>query len=153
MDRLSFRIDCDPPTATAQGKRMQIVHGKPIFFESKEMKEAKRYLGLLMNQHVPAQPIPGPLAIAVEVDWPFRKEDLRRRDSNRIPHVGKPDCDNWVKGFLDLLVDLGFLLKDHEVSELSIKKYRSNAPGISVVIERIEGGAKVCSLPGMEEVA
>lgn len=150
MPSTSFFLECDPPTATAQGKRMTVMHGKPIFFESKEMKEAKKILGLLLSRHAPSQPISGPLALTIEVDWPFRQEDLKRRDSNRIPHVGKPDLDNWVKGFMDLLVDMGFFEKDHEVAELNLKKFRSLHPGINVKIEQIECAGASLTLPGLE---
>lgn len=150
MNSLSFCLECVPPTATAQGKRMAVMHGKPFFFESKEMKEAKRRLGLLLARFRPSRPLPSPLSLTIEVDWPFRHEDLRKRNSNRIPHVGKPDLDNWVKGFMDLLVEMGFFEKDHEVAELNLRKFRSLRPGISVKIEQIEGAGESLTLPGLE---
>ena len=42
--KVEFRLEIDPPTATAQEKQVRVVCGHPQFYEKPAAKEAKKLL-------------------------------------------------------------------------------------------------------------
>ncbi len=135
---LAFRLNCVPGKTTAQHKGMMIRGGKPIFFKnSKQVAESNTLSGLLA-QHAPDAPFDGPTALTIEVTWPFRKTETKRnRAAGRMPHTTKPDIDNWVKDFIDLLVKMRFIADDSCICELTARKFWGECPGINVGIRKV----------------
>ena len=50
---MNFFILIDPPTATAQEKKVRVVHGKPLFYDPEPVKEAKALLASHLLAHRP----------------------------------------------------------------------------------------------------
>ena len=78
-------------------------------------------------------------AIKVDILWayPFRKsETKKRREMEIIPCDTRPDADNILKGFLDVLTKLHYWEDDAQISELHFKKVWSSLPGIRLGIEQ-----------------
>ena len=58
---MKFFLDIEPPTATAQMKKVSILNGRPVFYEPAAVKQAKRLLLGALARHVPEKPFEGPL--------------------------------------------------------------------------------------------
>lgn len=137
-DGLQFFLNVLPGKTTAQHKGMMIRGGKPIFFKNKKQVAESNTLSGLLAQHAPDAPFDGPTALTIEVTWPFRKaEPKRNRLAGRMPHVSKPDIDNWVKDFIDLLVKMRFVEDDACICELTARKFWGEGPGINVWIRKV----------------
>lgn len=140
---IAFRLDIVPPKATSQsaGKRMAVVNGKPMFFKNKKAQSAENDLLLLCSPHVPLEPMAGPLALHVDLEWPWRKSEPKyKRKLGRIPMTSKPDCSNAVKHIEDTLTKLQFWKDDSQVTDLRVTKGWGDRPGISIRIESAGGG-------------
>jgi len=68
---MNFFIQMNPPTATAQEKKVRVVHGKPLFFDPAPVKQAKQELTGYLMPHKPNVPLEGPLSLSVI--WLFPK--------------------------------------------------------------------------------
>lgn len=137
---LHFTIKCIPPRITSQQKRAARTPMGIRFFKSKEQATAESDLISLLRPHTPAAPLTGPLAVRIEIRWPFRKSERAAvvRAGLDVPHTSKPDLDNAVKALLDCMTRLAFWSDDSQVAALTITKHWSAAPGIAI---KIEGGA------------
>ena len=133
---IEFFIPCLPPTTTSQMKRMNRASGR--FFKSKEGQAAEEFYMALLQEYAPATPVVGPLKLKVIVTWPHRKSEPKRNLDHEIPHTSKPDADNWIKQFQDVLVALRFIENDQSISDLAVSKRRGPSAGIEVRISRIE---------------
>ena len=60
---MEFFMEMAPPTSTAQMKKVSVVHGRPVFYEPKAVKEAKAVLVAGLLPHVPPSPLMGPLEL------------------------------------------------------------------------------------------
>ncbi|MEM9236789.1 MAG: RusA family crossover junction endodeoxyribonuclease, partial [Verrucomicrobiota bacterium] len=112
---IAFRLDMIPPKATSQSAGKRIVMGKvkgkpkPMFFKNKKAQTAENDLMLLCSPFAPAEPLEGPLALHVDLVWPWRKSEPKyRRKLGRVPMTSKPDCSNAVKHIEDVLTKLLF---------------------------------------------
>ena len=88
---VSFRLDIEPPTATAQEKQVRLVCGHPQFYEKKPAKEAKKLITDALMFHKPEKPLEGALLLTVK--WLFPKRKADRFDGERFKTT-KPDTDN-----------------------------------------------------------
>ena len=141
--QIKFKVDCIPPTRTAQEKRLQVVKGKPMFFHDKKAKSNEELLAGLFEPFQPDEPIRGAVELQVIVTWPWRKGDLntkaKRERAARLGYdyyEGKPDLDNFVKGVQDLLAAMLFIEGDQKVVALYALKYVGSQPGIEIKITR-----------------
>lgn len=134
-----------PHTTTAQQKRLgRGLDGKPQFFKSSKAEKALAPLHHALREARPTRPVPGPVALDVEVTWPWRSEDLstkakraKAEAGGRIWKATKPDLDNWVKDLQDALVTWGFIVSDQEVAELTARKFHGSEPGIRIRIRTL----------------
>lgn len=136
---ISFRIDFVPPKTTAQQKRLVIRDGRPIFFKGKKGETAENDYMSMLAPHVPAKPLMGPTIMQVQVVWPYLKSDINTKAkaarSDAIPHTGKPDLDNWLKQFTDVLCKLRFIENDAQITTILVTKQRCRNPGISLTLQ------------------
>ena len=129
---MKFYLSMDPPTVTAQMHKVVVVHGKPRFYDTKALKDARaRFMEALMPMR-PDHPAEGP--IALEVVWYFRSKshkDLSYR-------VTRPDTDNLQKLLKDCMTDAGFWNDDAQVCVESVSKFwtRTN-PGLQINVEAL----------------
>lgn len=133
---LSFRLDCIPPTATAQQKGVFVRGGKVRFFTKKKVRQSEDFLAALLSMHAPDVPFSEPVAIKVSWTFPWRKSERKCiiKAGVPVPHTSRPDLDNLEKALLDVMTRLNFWTDDSLVTEKSTSKWWGPKPGIDVEI-------------------
>ena len=119
------------PTVTAQQKGVKIVHGKPMFYEKKEVKEAREQFAEKLQPFAPAEPIEG--AVRIFVEWWFYSKSHRPNTWRTT----RPDTDNLQKLLKDTMTDCGFWLDDSQVCWETVRKKWTTA-GASALIIKVE---------------
>jgi Holliday junction resolvase RusA-like endonuclease len=109
------------PTVTHQDKIISVKNGKPIIFDSHNLKEAKEVFKTGLISHIPGKMLNAP--IGVEIIWCF---PLEKNKVDGDYYTKKPDVDNLVKAFIDQMTKLNFWKDDSHVSRVvSEKRYNS----------------------------
>lgn len=109
------------PTVTHQDKIISVKNGKPIIFDSPELKRAKRIFEDCLIEHIPSKKLEPP--ISIELVWCF---PLEKNKADGDYYTKKPDVDNLAKAFIDQMTKLKFWKDDSHVSKLvSEKRYNS----------------------------
>lgn len=133
---IEFFMEMDPPTATAQMKKVRVVKGRPLFYEPSKVKEAKEKLTAGLVPFAPDEPIEG--AVELRVTWLYPKGKSHRNGEWRIT---RPDTDNIEKLLKDCMTRLHFWIDDAQVVREHIEKRWSDEPcGIRIRIEELEAG-------------
>ena len=131
---MNFFIAIDPPTATAQEKQVRVVHGKPLFYDPAQVKDAKQKLTAHLFGHRPDSPFSG--AVSLTAIWLFPKGGSHRNGEWRIT---KPDTDNLQKLLKDCMTRCGFWKDDAQVARETVEKRWSDDPaGIYIEVEELE---------------
>lgn len=129
----------DPPTTTAQMKKIGIVRGKPYVYTPENVKKAKDEIIKHLMPFKPNAPMEG--AIELRVSWLFPKGTRHRHNEWRIT---KPDTDNLEKMLKDCMTELGFWNDDAQVVKETCEKRWSDEPtGIAIEIEMLGRFAEV----------
>ena len=132
---MKFFINCNPPTATAQEKKVALVKGRVVFYEPSNLKAAKSQLIFHLLRHRPKEPLKGPLSLTVL--WLFPKGKNHKDGTWRIT---RPDTDNLEKMLKDCMTRCGFWKDDAQVvKEYVEKKWSENPVGIEIEIVELEG--------------
>lgn len=132
---MEFFISCNPPTATAQEKKVAVRNGKPIFYEPAKLKKAKRQLIGWLAPNAPESPMAG--AVYLEVHWYFQCTKAHPDGSWRTT---KPDTDNLEKMLKDCMSQVGFWKDDAQVVYEKVEKKWSSMPGIKIRAEMVRNG-------------
>ena len=128
-----FFLDIEPPTVTAQMRRVTMRNGKPMFYKSRALKDAKAlFVGELM-MHKPDQPFEGPVFLRVLWLFPTKThKDLSWR-------ITRPDTDNLQKLLKDCMTEVGFWKDDSQVCMETIgKQWTRTKPGIFIEVFNME---------------
>ena len=134
--KVEFRLEIDPPTATAQEKQVRVICGHPQFYEKPAAKEAKKLLIAELTKYKPEQPLQGPIRLCV--DWFFPKRKIDKFIGIKLKDT-KPDTDNLQKGLKDCMTKVGFWKDDAQVAlEHVVKWWTSGTPGIQITVEELE---------------
>lgn len=137
--KMQFFLNINPPTATAQMKQVQVVGGKPMFYDPPKVKEARNSLSALLSHHRPSCPLEGP--VSLRVLWLFPKGKSHRNGEWRIT---KPDTDNLQKMLKDCMTRVGFWKDDAQVvREIVEKRWSDDPAGIYIELEELEDPAHV----------
>lgn len=130
---MDFFLEMIPPTVTAQMRRVAVIDGKPKFYKSRELKEARAlFVGELMLRR-PDQPIDGP--IRLHVTWLFPTKSHKEGEWR----ITRPDTDNLQKLLKDCMTETGYWHDDSQVCvECVGKLWTRSRPGIQIKVERIE---------------
>ena len=133
---VAFRIDCVPPTATAQQKGAFVCGGRVRFYTKKKVRQSENFLAALISMHTPDVPFAEPVSLKVRWTFPYRKSERKRvvNAGADIPHTSRPDLDNLEKNLLDVLTRLNFWTDDSLVAEKSTSKWWGPKPGIDIEI-------------------
>lgn len=149
---IAFRVDCVPPTATAQQKGAFVAGGRVRFFTKAKVRRTESLLAALLAPHAPAEPFDE--AVAVRVDWTFPYRASERKAVVKagldVPHDRRPDLDNLGKALLDVMTSLGFWSDDGRIALLTTSKAWGRKPGIAVRIEPLtaaDGGEAIAKTP------
>lgn len=128
-------LPCVPPTASHHSKRIVRVGKWTRLADKPELQAAKDMIDTLLLPHQPTTPVTGHASLTLEFTWPWRASDSqKKRAAGRIRRATRPDCSNLAKTTEDRLVALRFLEDDGQVSELIVRKFFGNQPGIRVVL-------------------
>jgi len=131
---MHFFIEMNPPTATAQEKKVTVVGGKPRYYDPAPVKEARKKLTGKLIFHRPDTPLTGPVALTTL--WLFPKGKSHKNGEWRST---KPDTDNLQKLLKDCMTKCGFWKDDAQVVRETVEKRWSDDPaGIYIEIEELE---------------
>lgn len=93
-------------------------------------------LALGLRPFVPTKPHEGPVLIGVDYHLPRPKRLMRKQDSwRRIYHAKRPDVDNLNKVLFDVLVKVGLIVDDGQISVQRINKWyhaKNGDPGAHI---------------------
>lgn len=133
MDRVTeFFMKMDKvPTVTAQERRVSIVKGKPIFYDSPRIKSAKELLISHLKPYRPSKPYE--CGVRLRVSWLFPKG--RHKDGEY--RITKPDTDNLQKMLKDCMTKCGFWKDDALVASEICEKFWAEVSGIYIRIEEL----------------
>lgn len=129
---LQFFIPMKIPTVTHQEKQVHIVHGKPVFYEPTELKQARANLTDHLAQYRPKQPMKGPVELVVKFCFPVVAGSYDGQ-----PKTTKPDCDNLVKLLQDVMNQLDFYEDDRFVVSLVAQKFWATIPGLFIALQPV----------------
>jgi Holliday junction resolvase RusA-like endonuclease len=131
-----FWINCRPPRSTGQATKKVGVrkNGKPFSYTSARGKSLHNEFMSLLMPYVPLKPLEGPLCMEVRYALPFLKTERKAiKEKGWVYHDKKPDADNLLKVFQDIMERLNFFDKgDSQLVDVKIVKIRSEKPGIGV---------------------
>lgn len=128
---IEFFMPMKPPTVTHQEKGWAVVNGKPVTYDTAEIKAAKAKLLGHLAKHVPSQPIAGPVRLIDKWCYP------RGKHSNGAWKTTKPDTDNAVKLLKDCMTKAGYWVDDALVCSEVNEKFWADVPGIYIRVEEL----------------
>ena len=120
------------PTATHQEQAVQVVKGKPVFYDTPEVKAARAKLTGHLAKHAPEKPLRG--AVRLLVKWCFPRDKSHRDGEYR---TSRPDTDNLQKLLKDCMTKCGFWKDDAQVASEICEKFWADIPGLYICAEEI----------------
>lgn len=120
------------PTVTHQTKKVRVVNGKPMFYESADLKAARSKLMAHLGQHVPDIKYTGPVRLITK--WCFPITGNHKDGEYKYT---KPDTDNLQKLLKDCMTACGYWIDDALVVSEITEKFWAELPGIYIRIEAI----------------
>jgi Holliday junction resolvase RusA-like endonuclease len=121
-----------PPTVTHQQHRVKMVHGKPTFYDSPELKDARMKLTSYLSQHRPEKPYTS--AVRLTAKWLFPVTGKHHDGEYRAT---KPDTDNLQKLLKDCMTACGYWTDDALVASEICEKFWAEHSGIFVKVESL----------------
>lgn len=120
-----------PPTVTHQEKKVNVVNGRPVFYEPEQLKNARNKLISHLYRYKPSQPYGDGVRLVVR--WCFPKG--RHHDGEY--RTTKPDTDNLQKLLKDCMTACGFWKDDALVASELVEKFWADTPGIYIRIDEL----------------
>ena len=131
---MEFFMKMKPPTATAQERKIKIIKGRPVFFDTPKVREARAILMNHLSMHKPRRPLEGPLEL--QVTWLFPKG---RNHKDGEWRVTRPDTDNLEKLLKDCMTRTGYWKDDAQVVRETVeKKWAADPTGIQIKVSVLE---------------
>ena len=133
------------PKGTSQQKGIRITNGRAHFYSKENVAEAEAAFRAQLLPHRPKKPSDKPIKLVVWFAFDTKNKKLWGRDvgDEAEPWRGhtykptRPDTDNYIKLFKDVMTDVGFWLDDAQiVDERVIKTYAEQAT-IAVAWEEV----------------
>lgn len=128
---IKFFIEIDPPTATAQEKKIAVRNGRTFVYDNPRVKQAKQLLTLELMKHKPSAPLKGPLLLQVMWDFPKGRHECGWKTT-------RPDTDNLNKMLKDVMTKCGYWTDDAQVCAEQIYKTWADTPGIAITLYELE---------------
>lgn len=132
---IQFFLPMHPPTVTAQEHRIMHLKGKPVIYDSPELKSAKSKLTASLAAHRPETPFCSGVRLVVK--WLFPVCGKHRNGEYR---TSRPDTDNLQKMLKDCMTRCGFWKDDALVASEICEKFWADVPGIWIYIEELADG-------------
>lgn len=128
---IQFFMPMIPPTVTAQEHKIAVRNGKPIVYDTPEIKSAKSMLTAYLAEHKPEQPFE--CGVRLIVKWCFPRGDHQ----TGTYRTTRPDTDNLQKLLKDCMTKCGFWKDDALVCSEITEKFWAEIPGIWIRIEEV----------------
>lgn len=129
---MEFFLKINPPTVTAQEHKVRVVRGRPMFYDTPKLKEARSTFESLLLPFRPSKPLEGPVFLHVE--WRFSTKSHKEGTYR----VTRPDTDNLQKLLKDCMTHSGFWNDDAQVChEEVVKRWSREIPGIAIKVVNI----------------
>ena len=127
-----FFMVMEPPTVTAQEKKIGVRNGKPYTYKPEQLKDTEAKIEACLAQHIPPQPYIGGVRLVVK--WCFP----RGMHKNGEYRITPPDTDNLQKLLKDVMSKLGYWNDDSLVASEIIEKFWADIPGIYIKIQSLD---------------
>ncbi len=131
--KLQFFLPMHIPTVTHQEKKVHVVKGKPVYYEPPELKDAREKFMAYLSLHRPDEKLQGVIRLSTKWFFPVTKGH-----KNGEYKTTKPDTDNLIKLFKDVMTKLGYWNDDSQVASEFTEKFYGNTEGIFVQITTLE---------------
>lgn len=129
---IEFFMPMIPPTKTYQEKKVEIIGGKPVFYEPPELKSVRVKLEAHLTKHIPSTMYTSGIRLVVK--WLFP----RGKHPDGAYRISRPDTDNLNKMLKDIMTKLKYWQDDALVASEIIEKFWAEIPGIYIKIEELE---------------
>ena len=129
---MQYYLSINPPTATAQEKKVSVVRGRPVFYNPPAVRKAKELLCKELVRFKPDKPFDG--ALSLECRWHFPKGRTHREGQWRTT---RPDTDNLQKLLKDCMTKCGYWHDDAQVVREICEKDWSEMVGIYIEIHKL----------------
>lgn len=120
-----------PPTVTHQMHRVSVVNGKPKFYDSPALSNARQKLTANLFQHRPKAMYT--TGVRLVTKWIFPKG----KHKNGSYRTTRPDTDNLQKLLKDCMTDCRFWKDDALVASEICEKFWGEPCGIYVRVEEL----------------
>lgn len=120
-----------PPTVTHQEKKVNVVNGRPVFYEPEQLKNARNKLISHLYKYKPSQPYRDGVRLVVR--WCFPRGGHHDGEYR----ITKPDTDNLQKLLKDCMTVCGFWKDDALVASELVEKFWADMPGIYIRIDEL----------------
>jgi len=120
----------NPPTVTAQERKVAVIRGKPTVYKPENVKWAKMEIIKHLRPFRPKEPMEG--AIALKAVWYFPKGKSHKADEWRVT---RPDTDNLEKMLKDCMTELSFWKDDAQVAKETAEKVWAEDERCGIEIE------------------
>lgn len=132
--KAKFRIDIEPPKATAQMAKFAARGGMVRKYDPPNVKAAKALLYAELSRIAPAEPYKGAHRLSIKWVNTYRKGEPKKNRVGLIPNDKRPDYDNLIKGFQDEMTRAGFFTDDSIIYDGGLKKFWSDVGYIEFAI-------------------
>lgn len=129
---MQFFIPMKPPTVTYQEHKVTVRSGKPVFYDTPEIKQAKVKLRDYLATYVPK--VPYSSGVRLMVKWLF---PVSGKYTDGEYKTTKPDTDNLQKMLKDIMTELGFWTDDALVASEIVEKFYADIPGLFIMIQEL----------------
>lgn len=92
----------------------------------------------ILEKHIPAEPLKGPIRLQVYITWPHTTESRKKLGGLPVYKTTRPDGDNILKGIKDICTKLGYWKDDAEVAIETVVRFHGDISGVSFEAEEIE---------------
>jgi len=120
------------PKATAQQKGVYVRNGKPRFYEKSSVESAKNQFYAVLKPYAPKTPTSAPVKLTIWFAF-----DVKDKKKWGKPKTSRPDTDNYLKLFKDVMTICGFWLDDAQVVDERVYKTYAEKATIMVKWEEI----------------
>lgn len=130
---LQFFLPMNPPTHThQQGERVTVNRktGRAVHYADAELKDIRQKFLSALTRHAPPEPFKGGVRFVTKWCYPVTG---KHRDGDY--KLTKPDTENMIKLFKDVMTELHFWKDDAQVASEQIEKFYAELPGIYVYLE------------------
>lgn len=138
LSEIHGRCDFVPPKTSHHAKKI-VRNGRFLSLaDTDRLRAARETWWVVLLPFKPAEPLTGPLALTIDLTWPWRKSDGPKvRLLGKIPSDVKPDCDNVAKGIVDTMARLRFMEGDQQIAALTVRKWIGGRPGLEFSLSRL----------------